>query len=893
MKNYKIRKICIFAFVYTGLFACLALWLDSIFASANKTFIWSIDGLSQHVVALKYIRNALITFFTTGKFAMVDYTIGQGFDVIGTLNYYGLGDPTTLLAVFLPEDALERIYEILIFVRMYLSGLGVAYLCKTLGKTKISVVVPASLLYAFCSFALIGGIRHPMFFCGLMYLPFLIAGVEKVIKDKKIGTLVIVVAFSFASNYYFMYMNTVIAAIYFLIRQIGSYRMDGIKKFFVRVGKIVASYLWGIALSAVILFPSVYAFLGSARTGASLATPPLFFMKDYYKILFESLSVVNTSINNWAEPGIGILGIFSACVLIARFKKTDRKILLGYGVLLFMLIFPYAGKIMNGFSYVTMRFSYAMALLLAMMFVYAIDGIKDIQRKTVLISGILMIAICGYFICNAKDLNLLGLGKKFFYVPAFLGILCVIVIESYYMLRTHKFSKYILYFLPLIAVVNIAFNCYVVFDKQENYRCVDYVDRGSLRGNMGPRSVEMLKSLKDDSFFRVEREKDIKNKSTFFGFHQTCFYWSIVPQEMTDLFVSTCISDYYRTFVMKSLERRTGLLALASVKYYVDYKKDAPFGFYKIDQKTIDGKKVYLYENACYLPLGITYTSYMTREQYEKLNPVEREQALLANAVVDKRIEGLQNDNKVTGAKITPISVRKKKKIKVNRCRFNSKQGATIEYEFDGEPDSQTFILFKNIHSKDEDIDKTSIKYRGKHGRGRMRVIGDYAGSYFHKDGSVLNLGYSKKSQKKFKLKFKKKRRYTFDGAYAVSIPISKYMDNIRNRKKNTLENVKMDSNLITGTIRANQDEVLQISVPYSKGYRVYVDGKKTDCFKSGIAYLGVKINKGDHDIKITYETPFLRLGVIVTVIASLALIAYQFPINKRKKICALTSKNS
>ena len=118
-------------------------------------------------------------------------------------------------------------------------------------------------------------------------------------------------------------------------------------------------------------------------------------------------------------------------------------------------------------------------------------------------------------------------------------------------------------------------------------------------------------------------------------------------------------------------------------------------------------------------------------------------------------------------------------------------------------------------------------------------------------------------------------------------------MDNIRNRKKNTLENVKMDSNLITGTIRANQDEVLQISVPYSKGYRVYVDGKKTDCFKSGIAYLGVKINKGDHDIKITYETPFLRLGVIVTVIASLALIAYQFPINKRKKICALTSKNS
>ena len=198
--NTRRKKICIFIVVYTALFACLALWLDSIFAAAGRTFIWKVDGLSQHIVALKYIRNALITFFTTGKFAMVDYTIGQGFDVIGTLNYYGFGDPITLLTVFFPENSLERMYEVLIFVRMYLSGISVAYLCKTLGKTKLSAVIPASLLYAFCAFSLIGGIRHPMFFCGIMYLPLLIAGVEKVIKDKKIGTLVIVVALSFPAT---------------------------------------------------------------------------------------------------------------------------------------------------------------------------------------------------------------------------------------------------------------------------------------------------------------------------------------------------------------------------------------------------------------------------------------------------------------------------------------------------------------------------------------------------------------------------------------------------------------------------------------------------------------------------------------------------------------------
>ena len=50
--NTRKKKICLFAVIYTALFACLALWLDSIFASADRTFIWKVDGLSQHVVAL-------------------------------------------------------------------------------------------------------------------------------------------------------------------------------------------------------------------------------------------------------------------------------------------------------------------------------------------------------------------------------------------------------------------------------------------------------------------------------------------------------------------------------------------------------------------------------------------------------------------------------------------------------------------------------------------------------------------------------------------------------------------------------------------------------------------------------------------------------------------------
>ena len=43
--------------------------------------------------------------------------------------------------------------------------------------------------------------------------------------------------------------------------------------------------------------------------------------------------------------------------------------------------------------------------------------------------------------------------------------------------------------------------------------------------------------------------------------------------------------------------------------------------------------------------------------------------------------------------------------------------------------------------------------------------------------------------------------------AYAVAIPISNYANRIKKLKENTLENVKMDTNLITGTIKADKDE--------------------------------------------------------------------------------------
>lgn len=77
-------------------------------------------------------------------------------------------------------------YMFLILFRMYLSGLTFSYYCSTAGIQRKASVLCGSWLYVFCSFALIGGMKHPLFLNGMLYLPLLLAGTEKVLQKKSI-----------------------------------------------------------------------------------------------------------------------------------------------------------------------------------------------------------------------------------------------------------------------------------------------------------------------------------------------------------------------------------------------------------------------------------------------------------------------------------------------------------------------------------------------------------------------------------------------------------------------------------------------------------------------------------------------------------------------------------
>ena len=67
------------------------------------------------------------------------------------------------------------------------------------------------------------------------------------------------------------------------------------------------------------------------------------------------------------------------------------------------------------------------------------------------------------------------------------------------------------------------------------------------------------------------------------------------------------------------------------------------------------------------------------------------------------------------------------------------------------------------------------------------------------------------------------------------------YANQINKLKKILLKMLRWTQILLQEQLKADKDEILRHNgFPYSKGYTVYVDGKKTDTFEfRSIAYLG------------------------------------------------------
>ena len=131
----------------------------------------------------------------------------------------------------------------------------------------------------------------------------------------------------------------------------------------------------------------------------------------------------------------------------------------------------------------------------------------------------------------------------------------------------------------------------------------------------------------------------------------------------------------------------------------------------------------------------------------------------------------------------------------------------------------------------------------------------------------------------------KGKYRLSHVQAYLGSLPERSellYQSEIQVDKKQTEDNV------IQGTIHVKKDGWFITSIPYDKHFKMFIDGKETKIQKVNTAFLGCKIESGNHEVKIIYHAPGTITGKILSLIGMagfLSLLVREKRKNRRKFI--------
>ena len=384
------RQKEVFLLLYTILFSVSAGVMLWYFSAAGKQMVWKGDGLSQHYLALCYYARwgkAVLGSLLSGRPAFPTFNMHMGFgsDLFTTLQYYVIGDPFSLPAVFVPQRYMLEFHDAMIVLRMYLAGLSFDGYCRTMGRRDLTGNLCGALVYVFSTFALFG-MRHPYFLNAMIWFPLLLTGAERILRGSKGRLFTIAVFLSCISNFYFFYMLVLMTVVYVVWRacRIFLQYTKGVKVLLLLAGKFLARGVLGSAMGACFLLPILIRFVGDPRAAGETVYGKLYSLS-YYTKLPEAFVAFGTdaTLEYWTCLGFGGIGLVCVLLLILDTDR-EKKLLdlrLAFAGMLLLTVLPSAGAALNGFSYPSNRWTWAFALLAGYITAVMVPSLARISWK--------------------------------------------------------------------------------------------------------------------------------------------------------------------------------------------------------------------------------------------------------------------------------------------------------------------------------------------------------------------------------------------------------------------------------------------------------------------------------------------------------------------------------
>ena len=114
--------------------------------------------------------------------------------------------------------------------------------------------------------------------------------------------------------------------------------------------------------------------------------------------------------------------------------------------------------------------------------------------------------------------------------------------------------------------------------------------------------------------------------------------------------------------------------------------------------------------------------------------------------------------------------------------------------------------------------------------------------------------------------------------------PMDGYAQKVAALQKNGATSTEIEGNRVTLKFDLDRDAMACLTIPYSSGWRVSVDGEPAKLVKANIAFMGVMLPKGAHTVEFSYMPKGLRLGAIISLGTLIALISVGLFLKLRRR---------
>ena len=851
-KRYYTLSILIPAVMILAIFL-----LFTITPFGNRTWL-TIDLGQQYVDFFSYYQDTLLhhpeQFFYS-------FSKSIGGEMVSLWAYYLLS-PFNLLFLLIPRSSIAMGVTLLIFLKLFSCTVSFAVLLDVKFKQRNWTTLLFALSYGFMSY-LSANQFNVMWLDALIGLPLIILGVDALLQKRNPLYYVLPLSLTILSNYYTGYMICLFLGLYFPYAYLMINDSFSWKNFIKQFGRFIFYSVLSVGLIMVILLPTFYSLLGSKGTATTIAWS---LKSEYNPLLMASKLFIGSFDFHEMQKGypnifVGSLALFS---FLGYFKEKRISlfqrlyalfitviILISFNIEMLDKLW-HAGQFPNWYSY---RFSFLFSFWIVFLgYQWALKKTTIGVRETFVYFILILAAGIGFILFPQDYLQgwqiALGFGLS-------MGILYSLILIG----RGKRMHQK---FLISFVVIELLLNSIITLSRL---------------------GYEM------NSEFSAY-QSSLENWSTVLRPAENEFYRSektMLRSKNDSLQVPTYGVSHFSSTFEKETERFFDAIGVRQGNAYVNYSNgtlltDALLGIKNTFIETTDA----------------TYNERWERKDLEDFSTIASFDE--GHIVTNPNALSIAYPMK---AILKSMKVPTNHPITMQNQLANALSGTTspkniftkVPYEMTFENISASPVVYQRVQLEDntrfgtitltftpETNDPIYLEMAGTIGEEdlEMTLNGEpYAFYPVQSKPVLLSVAKNQKGHPQTLQIIVKADGFEFSKLSLYSLNTTLLNERLEQTKAQELKLETFSATQFSGTMDVLEDSTVLTTIPYSKGWKVWVDGQEVQTYKILDSLLGFTISKGAHHIEYRYTTPFLLEGSLVSL-ASLLLLSYI--LYKRKK---------